>query len=143
MKFTPLPLLGFLVGFCLTSCQTTQPISLSEFQSDFCTCFPEGTFQEPELWAEHCRRHDYSYWKGGTRAERKEADLALREDIREEGKPVVAGIVYAGVRIGGTPWLPTSWRWGFGWEQYPRKYRELTDEEMSQVEMTCPDSRCD
>ena len=38
----------------------------------------------------------------------------------------------AGVRVGGTPFLPTKFRWGYGWP-YPRFYGELTTDELQQV----------
>ena len=128
-----------LVGFLAIACQSTKPTELACFEFDGCTCFPEGTRKEPKLWEEHCRHHDYLYWKGGTREERKAADLGFREGIRSEGKPVIAQIAYTGVRIGGTPWLPMHWRWGFGWKDYPRGYRELSEEEKRRIEKACPD----
>jgi len=39
----------------------------------------------------------------------------------------------AGVRVGGTPLFPTSFRWGYGWG-YPRGYKELSSEELQLVE---------
>ena len=38
----------------------------------------------------------------------------------------------AGVRVGGSPYFPTSFRWGYGWS-YPRWYQALTDEEKMQI----------
>ena len=138
MRFTLLiPLL--VAGFCATACQSTRPAELADFHFDGCTCFPEGTLKQPKLWEEHCRQHDYLYWKGGTREERKAADRRFREGIRGEGKPLIAQVAYTGVRIGGTPWLPTSWRWGFGWKEFPRGYRALSEEETRRIEAACPD----
>jgi hypothetical protein len=37
-----------------------------------------------------------------------------------------------GVRVGGTPYLPTSFRWGYGWP-YLRGYKVLTAQEKKQV----------
>ena len=122
-----------LVSFLAVACQSASPPELSAFRFDGCTCFPEGTSKEPSLWERHCLVHDHAYWQGGTRRERKQADLKLRDGICSEGKPVIAQLAYAGVRIGGTPWLPTPWRWGFGWKEFPRGYRELSDEEKRQV----------
>lgn len=113
-----------LPGVLLTACQSTQPPTLSAFKSDGCSCFPEGTFSKPDLWEQDCIKHDLAYWKGGTWDERRSADIQLREGIEKKGEPLVAQIVYLGVRIGGTPWLPTPWRWGFGWDGFPRGYRE-------------------
>jgi hypothetical protein len=38
----------------------------------------------------------------------------------------------AGVRVGGTPFLPTTFRWGYGWP-YPKLYGELSENELEQV----------
>lgn len=126
--------ISMLAGLLMAGCQSVSPPELSAFKSDGCSCFPEGTRKEPDLWKQHCLDHDYAYWQGGTRQERKMADLKLRDGIRGEGKPVIAQIAYAGVRLGGTPWLPTPWRWGFGWSDFPRGYREIGDEEKRQIE---------
>ena len=122
-----------LAAFLVAGCQTASHQRLSAFKSDGCSCFPEGTLRQPDLWKRHCIEHDHAYWKGGTRQERKAADLKLRDDIRGEGKPVIARIAYAGVRIGGTQWLPTPWRWGVGW-RFPRGYRELDEGEKTEIE---------
>jgi hypothetical protein len=37
-----------------------------------------------------------------------------------------------GVFVGGTPFLPTPFRWGYGWP-YPRGYGALSSEEEAQV----------
>lgn len=131
-------LLLVLVGFLVAGCQGTNPPELSAFQFDGCSCFPEGTWKDPDLWEQHCLVHDYRYWQGGTRRERKLADRKLRDGIRSKGKPIVAQLAYAGVRIGGTPWLPTPWRWGFGWRGFPRGYRELSNDERRQIEQLKP-----
>lgn len=123
-------LIPILTSLLVCGCQTVSHPGLSAFKSDGCSCFPDGTLKNPDLWKRHCIEHDYAYWKGGTREERKTADLKLRNDIRREGEPIIAQIAYAGVRIGGAPWLPTPWRWGFGWSDFPRGYREL-DEDMN------------
>lgn len=34
----------------------------------------------------------------------------------------------AGVGLGGSPYFPTDFRWGYGWS-YVRGYKALTDEE--------------
>jgi hypothetical protein len=38
----------------------------------------------------------------------------------------------AGVRVGGTPYLPTSFRWGYGWSE-SRGYKALSDEEKREL----------
>ena len=37
-----------------------------------------------------------------------------------------------GVRVGDMSYLPTSFRWGYGWE-FPRLYGELTTQELKTV----------
>ena len=86
----------------------------SPFTSDGCSCWPDYN------WVECCVAHDLTYWIGGSRQERLAADLALKACIRDKGYPLMAGLMYHGVRIGGVWWLPTPFRWGFGWA-YPTK----------------------
>jgi hypothetical protein len=40
--------------------------------------------------------------------------------------------MYIGVRFGGSPYFPTWYRWGYGWN-YQRGYAPLTDEEKEMV----------
>jgi hypothetical protein len=88
------------------------PLPPHPFESDGCSCWPDGD------WLECCVKHDLLYWQGGTREERKAADLALRTCVTEKGHPLVGQAMFLGVRIGGVWWLPTPFRWGFGWK-YP------------------------
>jgi hypothetical protein len=61
------------------------------------------------------------YWAGGTADERKQTDRHFRECMAAADHRLLANLYYFGVRLGGTPYLPTPWRWGFGWE-YPHSY---------------------
>jgi hypothetical protein len=106
--------------------------TLKPFLSDGCSGFPDGTLRDPALWREYCVTHDLAYWRGGTADERLAADRAFRKSLAGEGHPVVAEIAYLGVRFGGVPWWPTSWRWGYGWP-YPRGYGALTADDRAQV----------
>ncbi|HAX18562.1 MAG TPA: hypothetical protein DCY00_08240 [Actinobacteria bacterium] len=90
-----------------------KPLPLKNFKSDGCSCFPDGN------WIECCIKHDIYYWMGGTRQERLEADRELRKCVSEKGYKITGFLMYYGVRAGGVWWLPTSFRWGFGWE-YPQ-----------------------
>jgi hypothetical protein len=89
-----------------------KPLPPKHFQSDGCSCWFDGD------WVDCCVNHDLVYWMGGTRAERKVADIALRRCVSAKGQPFIAWTMYMGVRMGGVWWLPTSFRWGFGWN-YP------------------------
>ena len=99
---------------------------------DGCSVFPEGTFEHRSLWANCCIKHDIAYWQGGTCDERHQADKALKECVAKVGEPEIAKLMLAGVRVGGSPYLPTSYRWGYGWP-YLRGYKELTEEEKSEI----------
>ena len=62
---------------------------------------------------------------GGTKAERLKADEALRECIfKKTGDEKLAKVMYAGVRLGGSPYFYNWYRWGYGWD-YDRKYVEF------------------
>ena len=105
---------------------------LKPFTSDGCSSFPDGTTEQKELWLKCCVAHDFAYWKGGTFTDRKSADVALRECVASVGKKEIALLMLAGVRVGGSPFFPTTFRWGYGWP-YPKYYGELTLEEIAQV----------
>ncbi len=72
-------------------------------------------------WNDLCEQHDKHYWRGGTRAQRRKADAELRDGVAARGYHVWAWLIWAGVRVGGVPWLPTSWRWAYGWD-FPHDY---------------------
>ena len=44
-----------------------------------------------------------------------------------------AALMLAGVRVGGSPFWPTEFRWGYGWP-WPRFYGPLDAEEKALVE---------
>jgi len=106
---------------------------IQPFTSDGCSAFPDGTFSQNELWLSCCTAHDYAYWQGGTFDERVIADKKLQQCVAKVGQPEIAALMLAGVRVGGTPYLPTAFRWGYGWS-YPRWYQALTAEEKNKIE---------
>lgn len=114
----------------LFSC-SEQPIQ--PFTSDGCSSFPDGTFTHRELWLQCCTAHDLTYWQGGTYSQRLEADNELRQCVAQVGQKKIADLMLAGVRVGGTPFLPTDFRWGYGWP-YPRLYKALTEAEKEQIQ---------
>ncbi len=124
----------FLFGLC--SWLLLSPAhaeNLKPFTSDGCSAFPDGTLMQNQLWLSCCQKHDYDYWKGGTYQERLASDKALKTCVAKVGEPQIALLMLAGVRVGGTPFLPTEFRWGYGWP-YPGLYGPLTVEEQAQVE---------
>lgn len=122
---------GYRVAF-------TDRTIITAFTSDGCSAWPDGTMAEKSLWLRCCTTHDKSYWRGGTYAERKTADQALQSCVADVGKPKVAAVMLAGVRVGGSPWWPTAFRWGYGWP-WGRGYRALSPEENNLVDAALSD----
>jgi hypothetical protein len=96
------------------------------FKTDGCSGGMSTTwrwlFRTPPPWEGCCIGHDMAYWWGGSPWLREKADLRLAACVTAKGHPVWAALMYLAVRAGGSPWLPTSWRWGYGW-RYGRGYR--------------------
>ncbi len=136
----------FITGICpmllaltFSNCRTLpREVPLRDFTTDGCTGGPEGTRCDPDAWLHACLEHDFRYWQGGTRKQRREADILLREQIRETGNPGMGNLAFVAVRVGGSALWPTPFRWGYGWEQYPRFYRPLTEEEKKAVRKKAP-----
>ena len=126
--------LSGLVVFVLLSAgpATIYAGELAPFTSDGCSLFPDGSGENSYLWLSCCREHDLSYWRGGTRTERQAADDALKHCVAAKGYPKVAALMSMGVIVGGSPFLPTPFRWGYGWP-YPRGYRALSIQDEAQV----------
>ena len=106
---------------------------LKPFTTDGCSAFPDGTPNQKSLWIECCIRHDLAYWKGGTYDQRLEADQSLVTCVSQVGEPEIAQLMLAGVRVGGSPYFPTTYRWGYGWP-YPRGYKALSNDENLEVQ---------
>lgn len=109
------------------------PPRLRPFTTDGCTLFPDGVPGRESLWRACCVAHDRKYWAGGTREARATADAELRSCVAATGRTRTADWMYAGVRVGGTPYAPDWFRWGYGWS-YPRGYGPLTDAERRLLE---------
>lgn len=122
----------FIFLTCLTISLNAEEIK--PFTSDGCSAFPDGTFEQNDLWLKCCTEHDIAYWKGGTYQQRKLADESLKQCVANVGKPAIAQLMLAGVRVGGTPYLPFTFRWGYGWS-YLRGYKALTEEEQNMVQL--------
>ena len=100
---------------------------LDDFMSDGCSLFPDGSVKDRALWCDCCLAHDISYWRGGTKEDRKRADKELRDCVLERtGSKALAKLMFDGVRAGGHPAFPTWYRWGYGW-RYGKSYAPLTE----------------
>ncbi|WP_346962789.1 hypothetical protein [Colwellia sp. Arc7-635] len=111
--------------------------TLTPFISDGCSMFPDGTIKQKELWLNCCIQHDYEYWQGGTYQQKVASDQALKICVTDVGQPEIAALMMTGVSVGGTAYLPTKFRWGYGWP-YPRLYGALSIEEQKKVKALQP-----
>lgn len=105
---------------------------LKPFTTDGCSAFPDGDRSQNAKWIDCCIRHDFAYWKGGTVKEREKADAELKQCVEELGEKNISLLMHLGVRLGGSPFYPTWYRWGYGWP-YLRGYEPLSEEEQQQV----------
>lgn len=129
-RMRALPLLAGLLLALLPACASK---GIRPFYSDGCSLFPDGKPGDRRLWCDCCFAHDIAYWRGGTRADREEADVALRKCVYERTKdPKLAAVMYDGVRLGGGPWFPNWYRWGYGWP-YGRTFEPLTEAEAAEA----------
>ena len=62
------------------------------------------------------------------------ADLDLQQCVVLVGDSRIAALMLAGVRVGGTPYLPSKFRWGYGWP-YPRGYKKLPPDEQLEAQL--------
>jgi hypothetical protein len=107
--------------------------ALHAFTSDGCTFWPDGKLGDRRLWCDCCFAHDMAYWRGGTEAERKQVDEALRACVVEKtGDTRMATVMHDGVRVTGSPVFPAWYRWGYGWP-YGRGYQPLNHQERAQT----------
>lgn len=84
------------------------------FVSDGCSFWPDGN------WHSCCFEHDMLYHRGGSPAERKEADRLLYECVKATAGPVMAYTMWVGVRVFGHQFMPSGrFRWGYGYK-WPR-----------------------
>ncbi|MGH1471820.1 MAG: hypothetical protein ACRBCS_11540 [Cellvibrionaceae bacterium] len=109
---------------------SNRPVSLRPFISDGCSAFPDGTLAQKQLWLSCCTDHDRAYWLGGSYSQRQFADKALRQCVAQVGEPEIALLMLAGVRVGGSPFWISPFRWGYGWPYFdgwlPRGYKDLS-----------------
>lgn len=110
--------------------------TLNPFYSDGCSVSPDSLGENN--WTDCCVQHDIEYWAGGTKEQRKAADLALRSCIHNRtGSALLANIYYLGVRLGGRIEVKVKFRWGYGWT-HDKGYKPLTNEELTLVEQLAP-----
>ena len=111
----------------LSACSASD--TLQPFTTDGCSRFPDRAPNGRADWCHCCAVHDLAYWRGGTSEARLHADEELKACVhKSSGSAILAQVVFVGVRAGGGPYLPTSYRWGYGWP-FGRPYKPLTSVE--------------
>jgi hypothetical protein len=103
----------------LAASDQVQPQPLYRFTSDGCSggmsfAWHVALGHGPD-WEHCCVAHDFAYWRGGSSDDRQNADAHLLQCVDASGHPLWAWLMWLGVRPGGSPYLPTAWRWGYGW----------------------------
>ncbi|MFT6069856.1 MAG: hypothetical protein ACJAT2_000870 [Bacteriovoracaceae bacterium] len=104
---------------------------LLPFTTDGCSKIPDANLTDC------CKVHDLAYWKGGTEQERIDSDKKLSSCVIKKTNPFFGNMFYWGVRMGGSPALSTSFRWGYGWI-YKRGYQALNQKERKLVKLLEP-----
>lgn len=102
---------------------------LQSFSSDGCSMYPDGVpFVESNKWVHCCFTHDMSYWVGGKKENKLEADAQLGQCVAEETSEFHGSLMELGVLAGGLPDTGLPWRWGYGFEE-GRSYKTMSLEE--------------
>jgi len=114
-----------------TFAQSSEPIELKPFTSDYCSKWPDGKDEEPTQWADCCFTHDMHYWIGGSEDEKKASDVGLKECVKLSGASLNSFIMYIGVRIGGKPG-DADYAWGYGYSS-ARGYEKVPLEELEKA----------
>jgi hypothetical protein len=108
----------------LSGKDTKQPVTLPDypFTTDGCSRWFD------QSWVSCCVVHDIMYWCGGSEKDRVMADSLIKQ-CADKKVAMMGDFMYPGVRLGGSPWLPTPWRWGYGWKQWPNGYQPSRNEQ--------------
>ncbi len=118
---TPIHLIATAILILATAPATASHLTKPPLPNpnDGCSCVPDFDFRRC------CEIHDLAYHHGGSSDQRKRADQIFRKCIKEFDHNILDDVYYIGVRAGGVPWLPTPWRWGFGYH-YKKGHRGYT-----------------
>jgi hypothetical protein len=128
---------GFFAGVLLASDARSDaevPVGPSPFTTDGCSMSPDSALTgQAHQFLGCCLAHDKAYYQGGTPVEHAQADLTFKDCLKAIGHPEYAKVYHLGVRLGGTPYLPMPFRWGYGWP-FGRGYQPTTEAERKAVQ---------
>lgn len=79
------------------------------FVTDGCSRFPDRSWN-----TSCCVEHDIEYWCGGSAKDRLRADDVFGACVADRSNAFLGGLMRLGVRFGGHPIWPTTYRWGYG-----------------------------
>jgi hypothetical protein len=94
---------------CLLFGQNDRVQPIRSFTTDGCSMFPDTESNQP-----CCIEHDIAYWCGGSAEARRKADAEFGRCVSENSNDLMGFVMEKGVRIGGHPFFPTPYRWGYG-----------------------------
>ena len=94
---------------CLLSGENDHIQPIRSFTTDGCSSFPDTEWN-----LSCCVEHDIAYWCGGDAEARAAADAEFGRCVAENKNALVGWTMRTGVRMGGHPIFPTSYRWGYG-----------------------------
>lgn len=112
-----------------------EPISMKNFETDFCTMFKEGTKSSPSLWKHCCIKHDLAYWVAGTKKDMRRADKEIKKCVTSSGEPFIANLMYSGIKIGHLSPVKNKFKWGWAHEESRKNYQELTPNEIEEISL--------
>jgi hypothetical protein len=113
---------------------STYANTLKNWDTDYCTFFPEGTRRNPDLWKHCCLEHDLRYWIGGSKQDQYISDLKLKSCVRKLGLRTLSRLMYWAIRIGHYSPKKSRWAWSWGWNT-KRGFKQLTEDEKHYVRL--------
>lgn len=111
-----------LVQSTAAQSRSTMSVTPEGFKTDGCSMFPDGCYRDC------CVEHDLAYFLGGDSEDRRKADRRLRDCVSsKEGfhHRFLGPLMWLGVRVGGTPLLPTPFRWSYGEDRYRKALGQI------------------
>lgn len=125
------PILNMVVG--PGSFELSKPV-LRPFSTDGCSYSPDNIpFDKTHNWVHCCIKHDLAYWIGGSSKLKDIADKELGECVAKNSTQTIGRLYEESVKVGGTPYIFTTFRWGYGWNKI-RGYKNVSPTEFKQAQ---------